>query len=282
MHPSRRPAPPPGLQDSSALPKLSAAKIQTGPLRSKPAHRVLLYAVEGWGKTTLAAHAPDPLILMAPGEDGYMTLLDQGRVPEVARVEIKSWHETLGVLDHVIAQPDDYRTVVLDGLAGFESLCHQKVCSEHYNGEWGEKGFAAYGRGYDVATREWVVLLERLDQLRQLGKTVLLLAHYEIRAFANPTGPDFDTYLPNLHKKTWQVTKPWPDMILFGSTVTVVSKEKGSRPKAIGGADRVLYTSLTDGYAAKNRHGLPAEILMPEDPAQLWSTLWDQVEGRAS
>ena len=163
------------------------------------------------GKTTLAAHAPDPLILMAPGEDGYMTLLDQGRVPEVARVEIESWQETLGVLDHVIAQPDDYRTVVLDGLAGFESLCHQKVCSEHYNGEWGEKGFAAYGRGYDVATREWVILLERLDRLRQLGKTILLLAHYEIRAFANPTGPDFDTYLPNLHKKTWQVTKPWPD-----------------------------------------------------------------------
>ena len=272
------PGPPPGAPPSFRVPK-----IQRGALTSKPAPRILLYAVEGWGKTTLAAHAPDPIILMAPGEDGYLTLLGQGRVPEVARAEIGSWREALGLLDYLIQQPDECRTVVLDGLAGFEALCQRKVCEEDYGGEWGEKGFAAYGRGYDASAREWILLLERLDRLRQTGKHVVLLAHTEIRTFSNPTGPDFDQYTTNLHRKTWSATKPWPDMILFGSTVTVVAKEKGGgKAKAVGGTDRILYTSLTDGYYAKNRHGLPSEILMPADPSQLWETLRSEMEGGQS
>lgn len=253
-------------------------KIERGPLSSNPAPRVLLYAVEGWGKTTLAAHAPDPVLLMAPGEDGYSTLLGQGRVPEVARTSPATWAETIATLDYLIAHPDECRTVVLDGLAGFEHLCHQTVCDQDFNGEWGEKGFAAYGRGYEAAVREWLILLERLDTLRALGKIILLLAHTEIRTFSNPLGPDFDCYVTNLHKRTWAATKPWPDMILFGSTITVVAKEK-NKAKAIGGTDRILYTSLTDGYYAKNRHGLPPEIVMPNDPSQLWKFFWSHLEG---
>ena len=69
-------------------------------------------------------------------------------------------------------------------------------------------------------------------------------------------------------------------MLLFGSTVTVVSKDKSGKPKAEGGTDRILYTSLTDGYYAKNRHGLPSEILMPHDPARLWETLSAHIEGK--
>lgn len=269
--------PPPGGTAASFTPK----KIQRGPLKSKLPPRILLYAVEGWGKTTLAAHAPEPIILMAPGEDGYLTLLGQGRVPEVARVELETWRETIATLDYVIGHPDECKSVALDGLARFEALCHQKVCDEEYQGEWGEKGFAAYGRGYEAAVREWLILLERLDRLRQLGKTILLLAHSEIRTYSNPLGPDFDQYILNLHRKTWAATKPWPDMVLFGTTVSVVTKEKG-KAKGIGGTDRVLHTSLTDGFYAKNRHGLPAEILMPEDPSQLWSTLSSAIEGAAS
>ena len=217
---------------------------------------------------------------MAPGEDGYLTLLGHKRVPEVGRVEVDTWEALLGLLDYLIQHPDECRTVVLDGLAGFEGLCHRKVCDRDFNGDWSERGFAAYGRGYDASAREWIHLLERLDRVRQLGKTVLLLAHTEIRTFSNPTGSDFDQYLTNLHKKTWAVTKPWPDTVLFGSTVTVVSKDKGGKPKAEGGTDRILYTSLTDGYCAKNRHGLPPEILMPNDPERLWETLSAHMEGR--
>ena len=267
------PSGPPAAAPGGGPPGVMIPKIQRGGLTAKPAPRILLYAVEGWGKTTLAAHAPDPLILMAPGEDGYLTLLGQGRVPEVGRVELEGWQGTLALLDFLIRQPGECQTVVLDGLAGFETMCHRKVCESEYNGEWGERGFTAYNRGYEASVREWVILLERLDRLHQLGKTILLLAHSEIRPFANPTGPDFDMYTVNLHKKTWAATKPWPDAIMFGSTVTVISKEKSLKPKAVGGTDRVLHTSLNDGHVAKNRHGLPSEIRMPNDHTQLWETL---------
>ena len=277
--PAARP-PTPSKPPPAARAAFSAEKIQRGPLSSKLAPRILLYAVEGWGKTTMGAYAPDPMILMAPGEDGYLTLLGEGRVPEVPRVRISDWAELLGVLDFLAQNLDECQTVVLDGLAGFEALCHHKVCDAEFNGDWGEKGFTAFQKGYDIALRDWEILLARLDRLREKGKTVLLLAHHDIRTFSNPIGPDFDQYVTNLHKKTWAVTKPWPDMILFGSTITVVSKDKGSKkPKAVGGTDRILYTSLTDGYYAKNRHGLPTEIYMPSDPTALWSTFWAHVEG---
>ena len=284
MTTSYPPVPPAARPPIRPLPAVrrgfSADKIERGPLAAKLPPRILLYAVEGWGKTTLGAHAPEPMILMAPGEDGYLTLLGEGRVPEVPRIRLAVWAEVLSVLDYLAKNPDECQTVVLDGLAGFEALCHQKVCDDEFGGEWGEKGFSAFQRGYEAALREWVILLGRLDRLREQGKTVLLLAHHDIRTFSNPIGPDFDQYVTNLHKKTWAVTKPWPDMILFGSTITVVSKEKGSKkPKAVGGTDRILYTSLTDGYYAKNRHGLPSEIYMPNDPAALWSTFWAHVEG---
>ncbi|HUW30151.1 MAG TPA: hypothetical protein VM223_00910, partial [Planctomycetota bacterium] len=53
--------------------------------------RIVLNAVEGWGKTSTAAFSPKPAILMAAGETGYQTLLGAGLVPEVDTAFANSW-----------------------------------------------------------------------------------------------------------------------------------------------------------------------------------------------
>ena len=106
--------------------------------------RMILMAVEGWGKTTLGAHIPDAIMLLANTETGYQTLQGVGSVPKCPAREVSTWNETLEALNHVGDRP-----LVLDELSGFEQMCHQHVCKNSYDNNW--VNFKAFHKGYDVA-----------------------------------------------------------------------------------------------------------------------------------
>jgi len=241
--------------------------------------RIILNAVEGWGKTTMGTYAPNPAILMATGETGYTTLLGAGLVPNVDAAHIATWEELLAMLDHV----GGHDTVVLDALGGFERLCHVNVCDRDFNGDWGERGFASYKRGYEVAVNEWLKLLVKLDQLRSEGITILILSHCKIKTFKNPLGADYDRYVSDVHDKTWAATAKWGDAVLFGNFYSVVDTERGGKPEAlkkgkgIGGTERIVYTERRDAFDAKNRYGMENEIDIPNDPSKSWNTIYTQI-----
>ena len=117
--------------------------------------RLILNAVEGWGKTTAGAYAPDPAILMARGESGYTTLLGVGSVPAVPTATVDSWQKLLGLLDQLVAGTDR-KTLVLDALGGFERLCQEHVCACDFDGDWGERGFMSFQKGYELSATEWL------------------------------------------------------------------------------------------------------------------------------
>lgn len=265
------PAPPP---EHSALPLPATVpgirKAGTG--MSSP--RILLAAVEGWGKTTMGSYAPSPIFLMARGETGLDTLRDQRLIPEVSSFEVlDSWPAVLASVDYLTSTDTGHQTAVFDALGGFERLCHEHVCLTQFRGEWGEKGFASFQKGYELSVNEWLKLLERLDRLRSArGMCVLLLSHCKIKTFKNPEGPDFDRYVADCHEKTWGITHKWADAVLFGRFRTIVTEEKG-RKRGIGGGDRVIYTQHSDVRDAKNRFGMPEEIDIPSAPSESWSTL---------
>ncbi len=264
-----------------ALPAMGRAKTKMMP------PKLILNAVEGWGKTTMGAYAPEPFILMASGETGYTTLLGAKRVPEIDTIlddsgkprVAESWLETLSVLDYFIANKTSHKTFVLDALGGFERLCHEHVCNRDFKGEWGEKGFASYQKGYDVSVAEWQQLLRRLETINAGGITIIMLSHCMVRPFKNPLGEDFDRYVTNLHHKTWGPTVKWADAVLFGNFITVVDP-KGGRARGIGGTDRIIYTERRDAYDAKNRFGMPEAIEIPNDPTQIWSTVYNAIKGQ--
>lgn len=259
----------------SRTPVVKGSRFTRFPAGKLYSPRIVVNAVEGWGKTTLGAHAPKPAILMARGESGFKTLRESNLVPDCDAIELVTWKDALAVLDELVAS--DHESVVLDALGGFERLCHEHVCARDFGNDWGDKGFSSYMRGYDISVADWIQLLQKLDAIRaSRNVNVLLLSHCKVKTFKNPLGSDFDRYTADCHEKTWGVTHKWADAVLFGNFVTVTQEGKrGAKTKGVGGTERQVHTARTDAYDAKNRYGMAALVPVSADPSDTWGTVWE-------
>ncbi len=267
------PSPPPAAAAGGSAKAVNVPKLAKAEPKFQPP-RLVVTGVEGWGKTTLASYAPNPAMLMARGEDGYVTLLGVNSVPNIDATTFDGWPGLLAFLDNMASQESiPYKTLVFDALGGFERLCHEHVCTRDFKGDWGEKGFVGFQKGFEVALSDWIGFLSRLDRIRAHGVMILLLSHSRVKPFKNPMGPDFDQYVSDVHPKTWDITKKWVDAVFFAKFITVPDKVDG-KIKGIGGTSRIMYTRGCDAFNAKNRYGMPTEIEFTDDPTLMWSTLW--------
>ena len=234
----------------------------------------IAYGPPGVGKTSFAASIPGRVFLIDDKEDGINTLkaakLADADIPVLPPV--KQWEDVLGVLRQLATAEHGYKALVIDTLGGLERLCHDFVCRNNFNGEWGEKGFAGYGRGYEVALPEWRLMLNALDDCRGRGMSIMALTHSIVKPYKNPEAEDYDRFVPDMHHKTWSLTHRWADMVLFMNYYVEVAKD-GLRAKGRGGQDRVMYTEYHAAYEAKNRSGLPSEIEMGDSGKQAWGNL---------
>lgn len=247
----------------------------------------ILYAVEGWGKTSFAAMAPSPIFLMTQGEQGLVTLINNKQLPPAKHFPrpAETWLEVQQAVSSLIVNEHPYKTFVIDTFNGAEGLLHIAHCAAEYNGDWGDKGFMSFQKGYKTALPLVTDFLKQLDKLRQRGMSVILLCHATVTNFKNPEGPDYDKYAPALHRETWGVLAKWADMILFGNYEVSIDKMNArksnaeTRGKAQGGRDRILYTTNCAAYTAKNRHGLPEEIECGSSPQEAWSNFIEALKG---
>lgn len=249
----------------------------------------MLHGVEGIGKTSFAASAPKPIVLMAKGETGLETLIDSGQANETAHLpEIQTWSEFRDALESIRTEPHDYKTLVLDTLNGFERLCHEHVCATLFNNDWGPQGFASYAKGYDGSMPDLRMMLSTLDAIRSERKmSILALCHTKVETFKNPEGADYDRYQPELHKFSWGLIRKWADIILFANFYTLVTNEvapkKGSpKGKGSGGTERLMFAERTAAYDAKNRHGLPAELSMGSSGTEAWGNFISAMKAGAN
>jgi hypothetical protein len=259
-------------QPQSIKPSLSSITSRGGGLPN----RYIIHAVEGFGKTSFGAQFPKPIFLETRGETGLETLIDAGQLAEVPHFpEVPTWEELLGNLDALLSEEHDYKTLNVDAVNGAERLCHEFVCHRDFEDNWGDKGFASYQKGPEVALSEWRLFLSKLDRLRVERKmTIVCLCHTKVAAFRNPEGADYDRYQPDIDKRTWSLTAKWADVVLFGNfdtTVTAVKENKKTgeqKGKGAGGQSRVMYTQRHAAYDAKNRLGLPPDIDMGSSVAE--------------
>jgi hypothetical protein len=101
---------------------------------------------------------------------------------------------------------------------------------------------------------------------------ILTLCHTRAATYKNPEGPDYDRYTPDLHAKTWGLTHKWADFVVFlNFSVHVEAARNQTKGKGHGGRRRVLYTTRTAAWDAKNRHGLPDEIDSGDSAIDLWN-----------
>lgn len=219
------------------------------------AQRVVIYGTEGIGKSTLASQFPKPLFIDTEGSTSNM---------DVKRLDKPtSWTMLMNQIAFVKANPDKFQTLVIDTIDWAESLAIESVCAQH--GKRGIEDFG-YGNGYTYVREEFGRLLNKLQELVDIGINVVLTAHSQLRKFEQPDEEGaYDRYELKLGKKTSSQTAPvvkeWCDLLLFCNYKTIVMTSETKKKKATGGK-RVMYTTHHPAWDAKNRHGLPDELPM--------------------
>lgn len=212
--------------------------------------RILLYGVEGIGKSTFGAASPSPIFI---GSEDGTSELDVARFPQPQK-----WEEALDAIHQLTVEAHDYKTLVIDTLDWLEPLCWEVVCER--GGHSGIEDFG-YGKGYVAAVDEWRVFLARLERLRQAkGMHVIMLAHSWIKPFKNPEADDYDRYELKLHAKSGGLLKEWCDVVLFANYETFTKKSKNERAKGVDSGARVIHTQRRAAWDAKNRYDLPESM----------------------
>lgn len=224
--------------------------------------RVVLYGVEGIGKSTFGANAPAPIFL---GSEDGTSQLDVTRFPQP-----ETWQEMLDAVRLLGTDAHEYQTLVLDTLDWAEPMLWNFICKRDGMKSIEEYGF---GKGYVAALDEWRVLLAALERARRAKSMhVVLVAHSWIRPFKNPEGEDFDRYEMKLHNKAAGLIKEWSDAVLFANFETMAHKDsKTKRVRGVSTGARFVYTERTAAYDAKNRHDLPPQL--PLDWSEFFSAV---------
>ena len=217
--------------------------------------RVVLYGVEGIGKTTLAAQFPGAVFIDV--EDGS-NQLDVARMPRPT-----SWAMLMDEVREVAQGNVSCSTIVIDTADAAEKLCIQAVCSEH---SWDGIENKDYGKGYVYVSEKFCQLLDLLGRVVDGGRNVVLVCHGQAVKFELPDADGrFDKYELKLTKRLAPIVREWCDLLLFLNYKTIVETEstksgKITKAKAKGGQRRVMYTTHHACWDAKNRFGLPAEM----------------------
>ena len=211
--------------------------------------KLVLYGVEGIGKTSLAARTPEPLFIDTEGGTAH---LDVRRLQKP-----ETWEELLSLIREVAVTPDVCRTLVIDTADWAEQMAIDHICQKYK--QPGIESFG-YGKGYTFLSEEFARMLVACDEVIRSGKNVVITAHAKMRKQELPDEAGaFDRWELKLSKQTAPLLKEWPDALLFLNFKTLVVATDANTHKAQGGK-RVIYTSHHPCWDAKNRHGLPEEL----------------------
>lgn len=215
--------------------------------KTKPM-KVVLYGVEGIGKTTFVSHFPDPIFIDTEGSTGF---IDAKKLPDP-----DSWTMLLEEIAYMAQNPQG-KTLVIDTADWAEELAKQHLMTKH---KWQAIDQTDYGVRYVALSNEIIRLLRGLEMVKNAGMNVVLTAHAVQKKFELPDQVgSFDRYVLKLEKRDAALIKEWCDMLLFANyKTTVVASGSGSK-KATGG-QRVMYTTHMPAWDAKNRLGLPDEL----------------------
>lgn len=217
------------------------------------APRIMMIGVEGVGKSTAGASMPNPVFVC--GESGLVG----PQFADIPSFTPENWGEILQFLDELDANRGDFKTIVIDTLDWVEPMLYSHVCAK--NGHKNIEDFG-YGKGYVVAQQEARQLLMRLDRLNSDGMNVLLLCHSQIKTVNNPVGDNYDHFESKLNAKISGIFREWCDCVLFAQ-FDMYTRKDGMRSKAYGGDGRIVQTTHSAAWDAKNRYGLPE--VMPLD-----------------
>jgi hypothetical protein len=220
--------------------------IQKGPIQCP--QKVVIYGPEGVGKTTLAASFPSPLFIDTEASTKQL---------DVARITAKTWAEIEEPFTKA-ASLSEFSTLVLDTVDWAARILQARVCVDHKKASIEDFGF---GKGYTLVAEEFTKFLNLCTKATECGKTIVFLAHSHVKRYDSPEA-SYDRYELKMHKQIAHLLMEAADAVLFANYRTTITEESNGKTRAVGGKERVLYTSHTAAWDAKNRHNLPERIGM--------------------
>ncbi len=226
--------------------------------------QILLYGVQGIGKTTLATRFESPLFICA--EEGL------SGIAGVDYTRVKSFNEVDDLLIALHNDEHSFKHVVIDTVSAFEPMLHQHMI-ETENARSIETVGGGYSKWRVEALPYWEHVLRGLDSLREkqnIGS--VLIGHSQSIEERPPDGDPFRKYsIDLLNPRAINLLYRRADIVAFcnyrvHTKITKheqiskgkVVKEKESR--AIGTGERIMYLEERPAWYAKNRYELPAEV----------------------
>lgn len=240
-------APAPAAVASSRL-----ASLQRGPIAKPP--RLLIYGVQGVGKSTFCNGAPNPIFITT--EDGL------GNIDATSFPLCRNFQDVLNCLDTLLNEQHDFQTVVVDSLDWLEPMLWKAVAQQEGKASIEDFG---YGKGYVIALDAWAYFLQQLERLRnEKGMIVILTAHADVKRFEDPDKGSYNRYNIKLHTRAGEKVMEAVDCVFFANYQVVIKTEEvgfnQKKNRAMGNGQRLIMTQERPAYLAKNRYGLPDSI----------------------
>ncbi len=212
------------------------------------AKKIVVYGPEGIGKSTFAANFPEPVFIDTEGSTKDM---------DVARFDkATSWAMILQQVQYVIDHPSCCRTLVIDTADWAEQIEITSLCDKK---GWSGLEDPGYGKGYTYSAEEFGKFLNLLEDVIDRDVNVVMTAHAQLRKVELPEEMGaYDHWEMKTSKKTAPMIREWADAVFFANYKTRII-EVDKKKKAQGG-QRIMYTSHTPFWDAKNRYGLPDEL----------------------
>jgi len=220
------------------------------------APRIMVYGVEGIGKSTFGAGSPNPVYILT--EDGLGSL-DVNHFPLAT-----SFQDVMDAIATLYKENHAFETVVIDSLDWLEAIIQREIEAKY------DAKDLAYGKGSVIAAERWREILDGLNALRNdKGMAVILIAHTTIKRFDSPEVEPYDRYQPKLQERSNAVVREWCDAVLFANYKTIVKKDdvgfNQTNNRGISTGERLLFTSERPAYMAKNRYNMPESIPLSWD-----------------
>ena len=217
--------------------------------------KVVIYGVEGIGKTTFASRFPKPLFLDL---DRGSARMDVDRINGIA-----DWVTLITTMQDISNAETDYSTIVIDTADMAGELCKKYICLKNKKESIEDFG---YGKGYTILAQEFAKLIVWATVLIDKGYNVVFLAHSMQRVVTKPddTGSydHWEMKLPGKgNNSLGALLKEWADLLLFADyriTIRQGQDGKGRATKTSG--ERMMKANHTPFADAKNRFGLADEL----------------------
>lgn len=229
---------------------------------AKPLHRAVQLTITGEagvGKTSLAAHLPNPVFLRT--EDGMESLGDDAPMAFPVADSSAAIEEQLKMLGR---EEHDYRTAVIDSVSKLNILIEREIIEGDPKKPASiNQALGGYGAGLSAVAERHRQIKSICDQLTRFkGMNICFIAHSDSEVVDPPDSDPYTRYTLRMNKRSVSHYSDDVDVVAFVKMKTL-TRGTGERLKAFTDGSRIITCHPTPDHISKNRYGIDQDLTYP-------------------